>query len=390
MKRDISTRLVSVARPHGQGPAGAVPVNPPVSRASTFIFDTLADFETASKTPFDLPFYGRVGTPTTFAFEEAMAEMEGGARSIATSSGLAAISATFLAFLQAGDHVLVVDSVYDPVRRFCNRTLSRMGVETTFYDPATGEDIRDLVRPETKLIYMESPGSGTLDVQDVRSIVSVAKAAGIRTAIDNTWATPLFFRPLEHGIDVSIHAATKYIVGHSDAMLGVVTTHAECYNALRRATQDMGCAAGTEECNLGLRGLRTLELRLGRHQASALELARWLATQPGIAGVLHPAIETSPGHIFWKRDFDGAAGLFTIGLESQEPETRRRFIDALKLFHIGFSWGGYESLVLPVNLSSRISARWSDYGPLVRLQIGLEAVEDLRADLANALAIARG
>ena len=378
-----ATTLVRTGRPHGPG---VTSVNPPLVRASTFVFDTLAAFQTASKTPFDQPFYGRVGTPTTFAFEEAMAELEGGHRAIATSSGVAAISAVLLAFLNRGDHLLVVDTVYEPVRRFCTRMLTRMGIETTFYDPALGAGIAGLIRPETKLIYMESPGSGTFDVQDVPAIVAVAQAAGIATAIDNTWATPLFFRPLEHGVDVSIHAATKYIVGHSDAMLGVITTNARVYDAVRRSTQDLGACAGIEECNLGLRGLRTLQVRLKQHEASAMTLAHWLADQPQIARVLHPGLPSCPGHAEWTRDFDGAAGLFAVELASHDPQTMRAFIDALALFKIGFSWGGFESLVLPMHPESRSLPRWKSLGPVVRLQIGLEDVGDLRADLEQALA----
>jgi cystathionine beta-lyase len=233
---------------------------------------------------------------------------------------------------------------------------------------------------------MESPGSGTFEVQDTAAIVQAAKAAGIRTAIDNTWATPLYFRPLEHGIDVSIHSGTKYIVGHSDAMLGVVTTNAETYEAVRRSTQDLGACAGSEECNLGLRGLRTLEVRLARHSASALELARWLEGQASVARVLHPALETFPGHALWKRDFSGASGLFSIELASGAAEALRVFIDALEMFRIGFSWGGYESLVLPMHPEkSRTLPLWNDLGPTVRLQIGLEDVADLKADLTQAL-----
>jgi cystathionine beta-lyase len=384
LKPAVASLLASAGRSHG---ASAVPVNPPVVRASTFLFEKLADFEEASRHPFDGPFYGRVGTPTTFAFEQAMAELEGGHRSIAASSGVAAISAVLLAFLDEGDHLLVVDTVYDPVRRFCNRMLARLGIETTFYDPAIGAGIAGLIRPNTRLVYLESPGSGTFEVQDIEAIVAAAKAAGARTAIDNTWATPLLFRPLEQGIDVSIHAATKYIVGHSDAMLGVVTTNAETYDAVRRATQDLGACAGSEECNLGLRGLRTLAVRLRRHEVSALTLARWLEQQPQVARVLHPALPSFSGHQFWKRDFSGSSGLFSIELASRDPEAARSFIDALSMFRIGFSWGGYESLVLPMHPEkSRSLPLWNECGPIVRLQIGLEEVEDLRADLAQALA----
>lgn len=381
--RGDGTMLVSAGRVHG---VNASSVNPPVHRASTFLFDTLAAFETASSTPFDGPFYGRVGTPTTFAFEQAIAELEGGHRSIATASGVAAISAALLAFLDRGDHVLVVDTVYDPVRRFCTRMLSRLGIETTFYHPAMGADIETLIRPETRLIYMESPGSGTFDVQDVTAIVEVAKARGIRTAIDATWATPLFMKPLAMGVDVSIHAATKYIVGHSDAMLGVVTTNAETYDAVRRATQDLGACAGSEECNLGLRGLRTLEVRLRHHEAAGLDLASWLEDQPQVARVLHPALPGFPGHALWKQQFSGSCGLFAIELVESDAASVRALVDGLRHFKIGFSWGGYESLVLPMHPEkSRQVARWTGSGALLRLHVGLETVSDLRADLADGL-----
>lgn len=383
MTHRIGTTLANTGRPQGSGIAS---VNPPLVRASTFVFDSLADFERASKTPFDVPFYGRVGTPTTFAFETAMAELEGGHRSIATSSGVSAIAAVLTAFLSAGDHVLVVDTVYEPVRRYCTRFLARMGIATTFYDPMIGAGIADLIRPETKLIYMESPGSGTFDVMDVPAIVAVAKGRGIATAIDNTWATPLLFRPLEHGVDVVIHAATKYVVGHSDAMLGVVTTNAATYDAVRRASQDLGACAGIEECNLGLRGLRTLQVRLRQHAETALMLATWLVDQPQIARVLHPALPSCPGHDIWARDFDGAAGLFSVELAGRDPEAKRRLIDALAHFRIGFSWGGYESLVLPMHPESRSLPRWQDLGPVIRFQVGLEDPADLQADLAQALA----
>ncbi|MDN2582673.1 cystathionine beta-lyase [Aquibium sp. ELW1220] len=379
----IDSILVKAGREHGRS---AIAVNPPVHRASTYLFETLADFETASKTPFDGPFYGRVGTPTTFAFEQAVCELEGGHRTIATSSGVAAIGAALLAFLDRGDHVLVVDTVYEPVRRFCNRMLARLGIETTFYDPAAGDDIAGLVRPNTRVIYLESPGSGTFEMQDLRAVVAVARERGLRTIMDNTWATPVFLQPIALGIDVSVQSATKYIVGHSDAMLGTVTTTAETYDAVRRSTQDLGACAGSEECNLGLRGLRTLGVRLRRHEASALTLAAWLEDQPQVARVLHPGLPSFPGHALWKRDFSGACGLFSVELLPCEPASLRAMVDGLRHFGIGFSWGGYESLVLPVHPETRQIARWDGKGPVLRLHVGLEAVEDLRDDLAEGLA----
>ena len=381
--RSAGSLLVSAGRQHDRS---ATAVNPPVHRASTFLFNTLDEFEAAGRTPFDGPFYGRVGTPSIFAFEEAMAELEGGHRTIATASGLAAISATLLAFVEQGDHVLVVDTVYEPVRRFCGRLLARLGVTITYYDPEIGAGIEQLVQPRTKLIYMESPGSGTFEVQDVPEIVAVARARGVRTALDNSWATPLFFKPIAHGVDVSLQSATKYIVGHSDAMLGAATTTAESYEAVRRATQDLGACAGSEEGNLGLRGLRTLEVRLRHQEASALELAQWLETQPQIKRVLHPALPSFPGHEVWRRDFEGSSGLFAIELNGDQRAVRA-MVDGLALFKIGFSWGGYESLVLPVDPEkARIVAKHPGAGPILRLHIGLETVGDLKADLSLGLA----
>lgn len=380
----LDSLLVKVGREHGKS---AIAVNPAVHRASTFLFETLADFETAATTPFDGPFYGRVGTPTTFAFEQAVCALEGGHRTIATASGVAAISAALLAFLDRGDHVLVVDTVYEPVRRFCTRMLTRLGIETTFYDPAMGADIASLIRPETRVIYLESPGSGTFDIQDIPAIVAVARERGLRTIIDNTWATPVFLRPLALGIDVSVQSATKYIVGHSDAMLGTVTTTAETYDAVRRATQDLGACAGSEECNLGLRGLRTLGVRLRHHEASALTLATWLETRPEVARVLHPALASFAGHELWKRDFSGSCGLFAMELQPCDPQSVREMVDGLRHFGIGFSWGGYESLILPVHPEkSRQVMKWDGKGPVLRLHVGLEAIEDLQADLADGLA----
>lgn len=380
MTQGIGSRLVKLGRPTGNG----VGVNPPVHRASTFVFESLGAFDDASRRPFDGAFYGRVGTPTGFAFEEAMADLEGGHRAIAYPSGLAAITAVLFAFLAAGDHVLVVDSVYGPTRRTVDRTLGRMGVRATYYDPAIGAGIAALIEPTTRLIVMESPGSGTFDMQDIPAIVGVARAHGIVTAIDATWATPLFLQPLRLGVDVSVHAATKYITGHSDAMLGVATVNAERYDDLRRATQDLGTVAGSEEVNLGLRGLRTLEARLARHQASALTVASWLADQPAVGRVFYPALPGAPGHDIWKRDYAGASGLFSIELPGMDAAALARMVDGLTYFKIGFSWGGYESLALPAHPESRRHPVWTGTGPVLRLHVGLEDPADLIADLARA------
>ncbi|SFU22392.1 cystathionine beta-lyase [Mesorhizobium sp. YR577] len=366
--------------------ASGVSVNPPVVRASTFVFKSLGDFQTAGKTPYSTPFYGRVGTPVSLAFEKAVAELEEGHAAISASSGLAAITGVFLAFLSQGDHVLVPDSVYDPVRRLCTRTLARMDIETSYYDPMIGAGIVELIKPNTKLIYLESPGSGTFEVQDVPAIAKIAKERGIRTAIDNTWATPLFFKPAKLGVDAVIHAATKYIVGHSDAMLGVVTTSEDAFLPVRVALQDTGACAGSEEANLGLRGLRTMGVRLRQHHQSGIEVARWLATRPEVMKVFHPALPDCPGHAIWKRDFSGASGLFSVEFKPLAEGSMAAMIDGLQHFKIGFSWGGYESLVLPMHPeTSRVITSWKERGSVVRFHIGLEDVSDLIADLEEGL-----
>jgi cystathionine beta-lyase len=381
-KSGLATRLTQAGRTLDKS---GISVNPPVVRASTFVFKSLGDFQTAAKTPYSTPFYGRVGTPVSLAFEQAVAELDGGYAAIAASSGLAAITGVFLGFLSQGDHVLVPDSVYDPVRRLCARTLSRMGITTTFYDPLIGSGIEALVQPNTRMIYMESPGSGTFEVQDVPAIVAVAKAKGIRTAIDNTWATPVFFRPIELGVDASIQAGTKYIIGHSDGMLGVVTTTEEAFLPVRIGLQDTGACVGSEEANLGLRGLRTLAVRLRQHNDAGLEIANWLKARPEIAKVLHPGLPDCPGHEIWKRDFSGASGLFSVELNPIGEGALERMIDGFRHFKIGFSWGGYESLVLPAHPeTSRVVNKWTG-GPVVRFHIGLEDVADLIADLDDGL-----
>lgn len=383
MTEKTATYLAQAGRVLGTNGAS---VNPPVVRASTFVFDTLDAFHQAGTKPFDTPFYGRVGTPVTMSFEEAVAKLENGYRAIATSSGVAAITGVFLAFLNQGDHVLVPDTVYDPARRLCTRMLSRMGIETTFYDPTIGAAIEELIQPNTRFIYMESPGSGTFEVQDVPAIVAVAKKHDIWTAIDSTWGTPLYFKPMDMGVDASIHAATKYMVGHSDAMLGVVTTTEKSFSAIRAALQDTGACAGSEEANLGLRGLRTLDVRLARHQENAIKVATFLESRPEVARVLFPALPSAQGHDLWKRDFTGACGLFSLELKPlAEGLDAGAFTDALHHFKIGFSWGGFESLVLPAHPEKRTVRVWDGKGPIIRLHIGLEDADDLIADLTGAL-----
>ncbi|MGR3375944.1 cystathionine beta-lyase [Salipiger abyssi] len=376
------TKLIQAGRPEG---GDGQPVNPPVVRASTFSFRSMEAFNATAATPFDAPFYGRVGTPTSFAFESAMAELEGAHRAIAYPSGLGAIMAVYMAYLSAGDHVLMVDSVYGPARRSMVRTMAQMGVSVDFYDPSIGAGIEALIGPETRLIYMESPGSGTFEVMDVPAIATVARKHGIVTAIDNTWATPHYFRPLEHGVDVSVHAATKYITGHSDAMLGVVAVSEAAHDALRRATQDLGMVAGSEEVNLGLRGLHTLDVRLARHDANGRALATWLEMRPETGRILHPAHPDCTGHEIWKRDFAGASGLFAVELPGWDEARINAFLRGMDCFRIGFSWGGYESLALPAHPESREHPKWKG-GPVLRFHAGLEDPADLIADLDRAFA----
>jgi cystathionine beta-lyase len=359
-------------------------VNPPVYHASTFAFDTVAGFEAAIDGKFDKGtlYYGRYGTPTTFALEEAVAALEGSYGCIALPSGLAAISCALLAFVGAGDHILVTDSIYDPARQVCDHLLKRLGVETGYYDPLIGAGIADLIRPNTRLVYLESPGSFSFEIQDVPAITDAAHEAGLVVLCDNTWATPLYFKPADHGVDVIIHSGTKYIVGHADAMMGLVVTGEAHYETLRRTAFHLGYAAAPDDVYLALRGLRTLSVRLARHQENALRLANWFKARPEVARVLHPALPDDPGHALWQRDFTGASGLFGVLLEPCPGDAVTAMLDGLNLFHMGVSWGGYDSLVRPVDLTPiRTATNWDEPGRLLRFHIGLENPDDLIADL---------
>lgn len=358
-------------------------VNPPVYRGSTVLYKSLEALKSRNQ-PYT---YGRRATPTTRALEDALTSLEGGAATILTSSGLGAVSTAILAFVEAGDHILIVDSVYQPGRAFADRMLKRLGIETTYYDPAVGSAISGLFRPNTRLVVVESPGSQTFEMQDIPAIAEAAHARNLWVIADNTWATPLYCKPLMLGADVSIEAATKYIVGHADAMLGAITANASAAKYIDRAKEALGTCPGSEETYLGLRGLRTLDVRLERHQRSALAVAEWLAGRPEVDRVLHPALPSHPGHTIWKRDFTGASGLFSVVLKPVPEEALAAFLDGLKLFGMGYSWGGYESLVIPFDPTSyRTATRWHGPGPALRFHIGLEAVEDLIADLSAAFA----
>lgn len=360
-------------------------VNPPVYHASTVLFPTLDDWRSARDFDFQGVRYGRTGTPTTFALEEAVAEIEGGDRAIAVGSGLGAIASTLLALTETGDHLLVADTVYGPARRVCNELLGKFGVETTFYDPMIGADIAALIRPNTRLVYMEAPGTATFEVQDVPAITAAAHDRGALAITDNTWASPLYFKPFEHGVDVSISAATKYISGHSDVMSGLIVTTEEIYPRIRPLSVLHGGCAGPDDCYLSLRGLRTLAVRMPRHQENALILARWLQDRPEIERVMHPALPGHPGHDIWKRDFHGSTGLFGAVLKPLPDAALAAFLETADLFNMGASWGGYESLMIPIDVSDyRTVTSWDVAGQTLRLHAGLEDPDDLIADLERA------
>jgi cysteine-S-conjugate beta-lyase len=357
-------------------------VNPPVVHGSTVLYPTADDLR-AHRGEFR---YGRLGTPTTRALQEAMMELEG--RQCAgvgiAPSGLSAITTALLAVLKSGDHLLVCDNVYLPTRNFCDRFLARFGVEITYFDPLIGSGIAELFRPNTRAVLVEAPGSQSFEMPDVPAIASVAHARGAIMIDDNTWATPLYHRSLEQGVDISIQAATKYIGGHSDIMFGTISANATTWPTIAESIRLLGVCAGPDDVFLAIRGLRTLSVRLAQHYKSGIEVARWLAARPEVMKVLHPALEGDPGHQIWKRDFTGASGLFSIVLKPAPQEAVDALLNSLKLFGMGFSWGGFESLAVPFDCTCyRTATRWQPGGPAVRLHIGLENVEDLKADLAR-------
>jgi cystathionine beta-lyase len=366
-------------------------VNPPVHHASTVLYKS-ADDLFANRSRYA---YGRRGTPTSEALQQAMAEIEGPhcAGVALLPSGLNAISTTFLSVVSAGDHVLVSDSVYEPTRIVCDTVLKRLGVETTYYDPLIGAGIADLCKPNARLVFTEAPGSQSFEMQDISAIAAAAHAKGALVAMDNTWATPLYFRPLDFGVDLSIQAGTKYISGHADVMIGMVAANAAAWPQLHKTVGTLGLCVGPDDIYMTLRGLRTLSVRLARHQESALKLARWMQGRPEIVRVLYPALENDPGHAIWQRDFSGASGLFSVVLKPVPDAAIRAFLDALTLFGMGYSWGGYESLVIPFDCTRyRTVTRWAPGGPALRFHIGLEDTDDLIADLERgfkAMAAAR-
>ncbi|CAH7221219.1 cystathionine beta-lyase/L-cysteine desulfhydrase/alanine racemase [Vibrio chagasii] len=365
-------------------------VNPPVQRASTVVFNSVeekrkATINRANKTLF----YGRRGTNTHFAFQDAMVEVEGGAGCALYPCGTAAISNAILSFVETGDHILMVDTCYEPTRDFCDTIMKKMGVETTYYEPTIGEGIQDLIKPNTKVLFTESPGSVTMEVQDIPTLARIAHEHDIIVMLDNTWAAGVNFSPFEFGVDISIQAATKYIVGHSDVMLGTAVANEKCWGQLREQSYLMGQCVSPDDAYLGLRGIRTLDVRLRQHAESSLKVAKWLETRPEVDHVRHPALESCPGHEFFKRDFTGGNGLFSFVLKNSNTKATTALLDGMTHFSMGYSWGGFESLILANEPSSfdslRTVANPNFEGTLIRVHIGLEDVDDLIADLEAGL-----
>lgn len=377
-KFDISTQLTML----GRDPAEQFGfVNAPLYKGSTIIYKTLDDIE-ARRSRFS---YGTAGSPTIAHLEDAWTQLTGAEGTVLSSSGLGAVALALFSTTKAGDHILVPDSVYRPTRNFCNQMLSRYGVTTTYYDPMIGADIERLIGPDTSTLFLESPGSQTFEVQDIPAMVEIARRHGVKTILDNTWATPIFFRGHDHGIDLTVEAGTKYLGGHSDILLGLVTANQACWPALRATYDAMSMLPGAEDCVQALRGMRTLFLRLKEAERRGLELARWLSERPEVSRVLHPAFESCPGHAHWKRDFKGSSGLFSIVLApGYSRDGLAAMLDNLSIFSMGFSWGGYESLVIPFDCRTyRTATHWQAEGFALRLQVGLEDMDDLKDDLAR-------
>ncbi len=379
MKRETKTIKAGQDTKHGI-------VNTPVYRASTVVFDRFQDvLDTWNRTEDEnekLLFYGRKGTPTQWSLETALTELEGGYDTVLTPSGLSAISCAVLSSVHAGAHLLVTDSCYDPVRYFCTKTLQKFGVETTFYDPCIGGKVADLIRENTTAILCESPGSNTFEVQDIPAIAKVAHEGDAKVLCDNTWASPLYCQPLDLGADMSIQACTKYVVGHSDVLMGSITVRKDSYSELRSVWGHLGFHVSPDDAYLAARGLRTMAVRLERHQESALRIAHWCQTRPEIKRVMYPALVDDPGYDLWKRDFQGATGLMGLVFNRMTREAAAVFAETLELFSIGYSWGGYESLVTIYRPEQiREVNEWTEPSPIVRLHIGLEDSDDLIADL---------
>ena len=378
-----ATRLVTA----GRDPEASFGfVNPPTVRGSTVLYPTAED-QVAHRARY---VYGRRGTPTSEALESAIKELEGPncGGVVLVPSGMNAVATALLAVVGAGDHILITDSVYRPTRNFADSVLKRLGVETTYYDPLIGERIETLMKPNTRVVFVEAPGSQSFEMQDLPAIAAVAHAKGAAVLMDNTWATPLYFPALDKGVDLSIQAGTKYIGGHSDIMFGTVSANAKYAARLKETFNTLGLCAGPDDIFLAMRGLRTMGVRLERHHISGLKIARWLAARPEVLRVMHPALESDPGHAIWKRDFTGASGLFSIVLKPIDQKKVYAFMDALTLFGMGYSWGGFESLVISFDCNEyRTATTWNPGGPTLRIHIGLEDTGDLIADLERGFAV---
>lgn len=359
-------------------------VNAPIYRGSTVLSPTVEHLQARQGY-----IYGTRGTPTMRALEDAWSELSGAAGTILLPTGLSAITTAILAVVKAGDDILVTDSVYFPTRAFCSGLLARLGVATRYFDPLIGADISGLIRPNTTLIFTEAPGSQSFEMQDIPAIVSAARAAGheICVMMDNTWATPLFFPPHQRGVDMAIEAGTKYLSGHSDLLMGLVSANSVWFPRLRAAFDLLAPTAGPEDIFLCLRGLRTMELRLREAERQALVMAQWFERRAEVLRVLHPALASHPGHSLWKRDFSGSSGLFSIVLHPASANAVAAMLDGLELFGMGYSWGGFESLVIPFDCGKyRTATEWNPGGPTLRFQIGFEDLGDLQADLARGFA----
>ena len=386
MKRE--TGLTNLGRSH----VGFV--NPPVVRGSTVVFENLEEYEASLDVDLkDGPYiYGLISTPTERALESALAELDSAAGAVVVGSGLAAISVVLMSGISAGDHILMTDTCYGPTRILCDGILKRLGVEAEYYDPHLSRQghpgIETLFRENTRMVYMESPGSRTFEMQDVPAIAAACRARGITSVVDNTWATPLGFRPTEHGVDIVIHALTKYVGGHSDLLLGGITTRdRETWDRVKQTAVELGHGCSPDDAALGLRGLRSLAARLDRHERTGFELARWLEQHPAVKRVMHPGLPGDPGHEIWNRDFDRATGLFGVVLHPVDPERFRSMIDGMTLFRLGYSWGGFESLLIPLDerRGVRTASKWDEDGIVIRISAGLEDPADLIADLSAGL-----